>query len=77
MPRVDSDGSTGTNEDAHHLAEDEAIISNLNMWQLINHCLRTHDPSWDDEDPRNIEKVEEMVNVGPVFAFVVHMRLIN
>ncbi|PVF96161.1 Pkinase-domain-containing protein [Serendipita vermifera] len=53
--------SAPRNEEVQQLAEDEAIISSLNMWQLINHCLRTHDPTWDEEDPRNVEKIDDMV----------------
>lgn len=44
------------------LAEDEAVISTLYMWQLIHFCFRSYDESWDENEPDNIERVERMAD---------------
>ncbi|KIM20198.1 hypothetical protein M408DRAFT_30570 [Serendipita vermifera MAFF 305830] len=44
------------------LAEDEAVISKLYMAQLIHYCFRSYDPTWDDEDVENVDRVESMVD---------------
>lgn len=58
---VAPESSPGSN--AQQLADDEAVISKYNMGELINYCLRVHDPGWDESNPDNTQTVEGMINV--------------